>query len=106
MIRNGTTAALVQGRQNGHSQSNSSFDPFVDLLSAQAARPTHLGVVNLRSLTPFQRALVSIDGTVTKFIEAYTLEPVESVPLCQQTQRLPTDHPWLELAAQSEVVAR
>jgi chorismate-pyruvate lyase len=63
-------------------------------------------LVNLRTLTPFQRALLSIDGTVTKLIEAYTLEPVESIVLCQQTQPLPADHPWLELAAHSEVVAR
>ncbi len=85
---------------------NGTFDPFADLLSAQAARPAQLAIVNLRTLTPFQRALVSIDGTVTKFIEAYTLEPVESILLQQQTQRLPTDHPWLALAAPSEVVAR
>jgi chorismate-pyruvate lyase len=53
-----------------------------------------------------QRALLSIDGTVTKFLEAYLLEPIESVLLTQQTQRLQTDHPWLALAAPGEVVAR
>lgn len=82
------------------------FDPFAELLTAQAARPTQLGLANLRALTPFQRALVSIDGTVTKFIEAYKLEPVESILLHQQTQPLPTDHPWLAVPAHSEVVAR
>ena len=97
---NGTASTILNGLGKG------AFDPFAGLLSAQAARPTHLGLVNLRTLTPFQRALVSIDGTVTKFIEAYTLEPVESILLHQQTQPLPADHPWLELAAHSEVVAR
>ena len=82
------------------------FDPFADLLSAQVSRPRHLQPVNLRTLSPYQRALVSIDGTVTKFIEAYTLEPVESVLLAQQTQILSSDHAWLELPAHSEVVAR
>lgn len=89
---------------NGHAKR--SFDPFADLLSAQASRPHTLQTVNLRTLTPFQRALLSIDGTVTKFIEAYVLEPVESVLLMQQTQSVLTDHTWLALPAQSEVVAR
>lgn len=96
----GTATTVRNGLHKG------AFDPFADLLSAQAARPAQLDIVNLRALTPFQRALVSIDGTVTKFIEAYTLEPVESLPLHQQTQQLPTDHPWLELTAHSEVIAR
>ena len=89
---------------NGHA--NSSFDPFADLLSAQADRPRTLQPVNLRALTPFQRALLSIDGTVTKFIEAYVLEPVESVLLVQQTQLLQDEHHWLALPAQSEIIAR
>ena len=48
--------------------SNSSFDPFADLMVMQAAKPQHWRPIDLRTLTPFQRALVSIDGTVTKFI--------------------------------------
>lgn len=82
------------------------FDPFADLLAGHAHRPPTLQPVNLRTLTPFQRALISIDGTVTKFIEAYMLEPVESVLLHQQTERLPNNNRWLELDAASEVVAR
>lgn len=89
---------------NGHAKGG--FDPFADLLSAQASRPRTLQTVNLRALTPFQRALLSIDGTVTKFIEAYVLEPVESLLLMQQTQLLQTAHHWLALPAQSEVIAR
>lgn len=96
----------MNGMRNGHNNRQNRFDPFADLLSAQGSRPLDLQLVNLRTLTPFQRALVSIDGTVTKFIEAYMLEPVESVLLTQQNQRLATDHPWLALPAQSEVTAR
>lgn len=92
---------------NGKKQSGpNGFDPFADLLSAQASRPRDLQTVDLRTLTPFQRALVSIDGTVTKFIEAYMLEPVESVLLTQQNQPLLADHPWLTLPAGSEVITR
>ena len=106
MAHNSRIVSFVNETENRNGHRQNSFDPCADLLSAQASRPHNLQPVNLRTLSPFQRALVSIDGTVTKFIEAYMLEPVESVPLLQQTQRLPTDHPWLELAAQSEVVAR
>lgn len=99
-VRNGTNNSTNNGTSNGI------FDPFTDLLSAQASRPTNLHPVNLRTITPFQRALLSIDGTVTKFIEAYTLEPIESVLLCQQNQTLQTNHPWLALAAPCKVIAR
>ena len=43
------------------------YDPLIDLPMAQAARPAELGPVNLRTLTPFQRALLVIDGTVRGF---------------------------------------
>jgi hypothetical protein len=51
---------------------NETFTPMSDLFVAQFTRPKHLEQINLRSLTPFQRALLVLDGTVTKFIEAYT----------------------------------
>jgi hypothetical protein len=53
------------------------FNPLKDLFAAQSSKPETLREVNLRALSPFQRALLVIDGTVTKFIEAYTMEPVE-----------------------------
>lgn len=62
--------------------------------------------LELRTLTPFQRALLAIDGTVTKFIEAYTLEPIEVVRLQQQAQVLSTPHTWLKTPADTEVIAR
>lgn len=98
--------SLINAMHNCNGNTQGEFDPFADLLSAQSSRPLDLQPVNLHSLTPFQRALLSIDGTVTKFIEAYMLEPIESVLLTQQTQPLRTDHLWLALPAQSEVIAR
>lgn len=83
-----------------------SFDPFTDLIVMQTAKPAQWQPVDLRTLTPFQRALVSIDGTVTKFIEAYTLEPVEVVRLQQQEQQLESDHHWLAAAAGTPIIAR
>lgn len=103
---NGHRTLVLDAVLADDSNGSGGFDPFVDLLSAQASRPRSLHPVNLRTLLPMQRALLSIDGTVTKFLEAYLLEPIESLLLFQQTQRLPSDHPWLALAAASEVVAR
>lgn len=73
---------------------------------AQFAKPAQMGSVNLRALTPFQRALLVIDGTVTKFIEAYTMEPVETLRLAQEHRQLSADQPWLEAAAGTQVIAR
>ena len=64
------------------------FDPMNDLLTAQSSRPSHLRRVNLRTLTPFQRALMVIDGTVTKYIEAYMMEPVNVIRLGQSIRPL------------------
>ncbi|MBV7339687.1 DUF98 domain-containing protein [Chloroflexi bacterium TSY] len=85
---------------------NDSYDPFADLMLVQDERPLQLTQIDLRTLSPYQRALLAIDGTVTKFIEAYMLEPVEVTLLKQETQPLSQDHPWLAASAQVEVVAR
>ena len=77
-----------------------------DLFAAQFAKPPDLEEINLSQLTPFQRALLVIDGTVTQFIEAYTFSPVEIVLLHQETQTLPTSHDWLEAEKGTEVAAR
>src|SRR3990172_4462473 len=75
------------------------FDPLSDLFVAQFAKPPDLGIVNLRALTPFQRALLVIDGTVTKFIEAYTMEPVTVRIISHEQRRLSAENAWLEAEA-------
>lgn len=82
------------------------FDPLNDLLAAQQSRPSHLEDINLRVLTPFQRALLVIDGTVTKFIEAFMMEPVSVIRLSQEEKQLSTGHPWLETGPGVAVIAR
>lgn len=77
-----------------------------DLFVAQFAKPPDLEEMNLSQLTPFQRALLIIDGTVTRFIEAYTFSPVEVVLLHQEAQTLPTNDAWLDVEKGTEVVAR
>jgi len=82
------------------------FDPLSDLFIAQFARPTDLSSVNLRALTPFQRALLTIDGTVTKFIEAYVMEPVTVRIIGQDWHRLSAGHIWLEAEVGTTVIGR
>ncbi len=77
-----------------------------NLFVAQFAKPSDLEEINLSQLTPFQRALLIIDGTVTQFIEAYTFSPIEVALLHQETQTLPTDHVWLDAKKGTEVVVR
>lgn len=99
---------LFSNKANAQAQTitNGSFDPFANLMLSQAARPQHWQPIDLRTVTPFQRALLSIDGTVTKFIEAYMLEPVEITRLRQQEQQLNADHHWLAAPADTTVIAR
>ena len=77
-----------------------------DLFVAQFAKPPDLEEINLSQLTPFQRTLLVTDGTVTQFIEAYTLSTVEVVLLHQEMQTLSTDHAWLDTEEGAQVVAR
>jgi chorismate-pyruvate lyase len=82
------------------------FDPQGDLLVEQLFIPTQQVGISLRSLSPFQRALLAIDGTVTKFLEAYTLEPIEIVRLSQVRRSLPADHHLLQASRGTRVLAR
>lgn len=77
-----------------------------DLFTAQARRPPGLAPVALGDLTPYQRALLAVDGTLTRFVEAYWLEPVTVVRLAQRETRLPAPDAWLELPAGAPVIER
>ncbi len=82
------------------------FDPFARVFVAQAARPAGIEPVDAAALDAFQRALLAIDGTVTQFIEAWALEPVEVVRLDQCELSLPASEPWLALDAGARVIRR
>lgn len=70
------------------------------------ARPPALGAVDLHDLSPFQRALLTIDGTVTQFIEAYTLEKV-LIRLLGHNAGCASDlAPWLACDSDTEVLQR
>lgn len=95
----GQSHSVTPGRSNY-------FDPLNDVLMAQFAKPAELSSVNLRALSPFQRALLIIDGTVTTFLEVYTLEPVELRHLTRVTTELHEDNEWLEARKGAEIELR
>lgn len=82
------------------------FDPVTQLSTAPLAKPPQLGPLNLRALSPFQRALLVIDGTVTTFIEAYTLEPVDIERLSHVVTKLAEADPWLDAPRGTDVALR
>lgn len=78
---------------------NAGFDPAKGLFVAQAQRPAELSDIRLDVLSPFLRALLVIDGTVTKILEAYQLEPMVVHRLDQTTEILAEADPWLDAPA-------
>lgn len=82
------------------------FDPLGKLAVASAGRPPGLSAVNLRVLSPFHRCLLVIDGTVTEFIEAYTLEPVAIRLISQEVSSLAESDRWLEAREGTRVALR
>lgn len=83
-----------------------SFDPTADVFVAMHARPAALADVDPSILSPFQRALLTIDGTVTQFIEAYAMEPVLIRVLEQATVRAEDLARWLACEEDVEVLRR
>jgi chorismate-pyruvate lyase len=74
-----------------------------DLLAShfveQAYRPTELGNVDVLALTPYQRALLISDGTVTRMLEAVALEPLTVEVFDQRVTDVDDrDAAWLDLS--------
>lgn len=82
------------------------FDPAARLFLAQEQRPAHLEAVHPEDLSPLQRALLVIDGTVTTFLSAWALEPVTVQPLSQRAAVLPAAATWLDAPLGTAVLER
>ena len=91
----------VSGRDSGVSAS-----PHVDAFVAQCQRPHDLKPVEFEALPPFYRALLVMDGTVTRFVEAYHGEPLTSTGIRQETKPLAAYDPWLGAPAGLPVMTR
>lgn len=81
-------------------------DPLAERFVAQDRRPTHLGAVDAETLSPFLRTLLISDGTVTRFIEAYQLERVDTVRLDQVHFASRGGHEWLAVESGAPVALR
>ena len=77
-----------------------------ELFVAQAKRPAVLKDISLTRLSPFHRALLVTDGTVTRFIESYQLTPIQVVLLYQARRKLHNQHTWLEMPTGGNIIAR
>lgn len=82
------------------------FDPFENIFVAQDRRPANLLDVDPYSLTPVERTLLVIDGTVTRFLETYFAEPITIENIGETRESLKMEHQLLELAKGEEVVSR
>ena len=82
------------------------FDPFAGIFVAQEERPAYLQDVDIRELTSFERAWLIIDGTVTRFLEAQKLEPIDIVECGRSKETLTKDHVWLDVPKGGVVASR
>ena len=96
----------AQPRPDATAPEPAPFDPTTGVFTAQGRRPAHLLPVSMAELTPFQRGLLGADGTVTKFVEAYWLEPVIVTRLAQSEVPLAAADPWLAAEAGTAVIRR
>jgi chorismate-pyruvate lyase len=62
--------------------------------------------LELSTLAPVQRILLTTDGTLTKILEAYLSEEIQMVKLSERSLISTQDIPWLELEWGSEVIER
>ncbi len=69
-------------------------------------RRTGKADVPIRELPPFLRALLLMDGTVTKILEAYFWEPVEVVTLRQEFVHTEHPIPWIRIDPGDRVLIR
>ncbi|MGI9330352.1 MAG: chorismate--pyruvate lyase family protein [Gammaproteobacteria bacterium] len=81
------------------------FDPTARVFVAMDSRPTGLTDVAPSGLSPLLRALLTIDGTVTQFLESYQAEPVNVVLIDQQACTADVSAAWL-VCNEAEAVLR
>jgi len=62
--------------------------------------------INPAVLSPFQRILLTTDGTVTDILEAYLFEQIQVVKLAEALHPTPQTIPELDLAVGTEVIDR
>ena len=73
---------------------------------AQSFRPSFLNDVEISSVAPHDRALLVIDGTVTRYLEAFSGEKIEIELISQIPYTVDSDHRWLDVRKGAELINR
>lgn len=104
----GVDPAVTEGpaRNDGDPATRPSWDPSSARFFEEFEKRGSVAPINLRVLTAYQRALLVLDGTVTNFIQSWSMDPVDILCLGQMLRPLPEDHAYLAAPAGSQVLAR
>lgn len=62
--------------------------------------------INPATLSPFQRIILTTDGTLTEILEAYLSEALQIVKLSENIVSIPEEHQPLKLSAHSQIIQR
>lgn len=62
--------------------------------------------LDLKNLSPFQRILLTTDGTVTEILEAQFWEPINLIKLFQEKRVSDVDIPYLEIRSGTDILVR
>lgn len=62
--------------------------------------------LDLSGLSPFQRILLTTDGTVTEILEAQLWEPIRLIRLFQEKTNAERDIPYLQIKRGTEIIIR
>ncbi|MFQ6395049.1 chorismate--pyruvate lyase family protein [Nocardia sp. KC 131] len=74
---------------------------------AQDDRPADWRDLHAAELSPYHRSLLMNDGTVTRLLEAFALEPIAAVGVSEHEPTTVQSHNrWLDVRPEDEVVAR
>ncbi|MEK6684576.1 MAG: chorismate pyruvate-lyase family protein [Nitrospirota bacterium] len=82
------------------------FDPIRGFHKKEARPEPSSNGLNFEKISPFLRALLATDGTVTKFLEAYLWEPIQIKLLFQGDTVIDRDVPELEITKGASVLKR
>jgi long-chain acyl-CoA synthetase len=82
------------------------FDPRTGFAMEQPGTSAASTRIDLSTVSPFLRALLVTDGTVTKNLEAYFWEPIEVELLSHEQQLSDRAYPEIEVQAQAAIVRR
>ena len=96
----------MENDSTGLINKNQESEDAVGLLRIDLQESLKQSTIDPRSLSSFQRILLTTDGTVTEILEAYLWESVQVIKLDQSTVESEQEIPYLELPAKTSVMLR